>query len=201
MARIAEEAEKTGQRVFTLELHVDYWNQLGWVDPFSDPKHSARQGAYATQLEARGIYTPQLLVNGREELVGSNISGSRAAIARALQTPTSASVSVAAQRRDGAIDVAYRVGAPRAVELNVALAEDSTQTHVSRGENADRLLRHRHVVRAFRSVRVAGDTTGSLSVPWQGKGASARVFVVAYASDPATLAVMGADARFVPAAH
>ncbi len=198
LARITEEADKAGRRVFTLELHVDYWNHLGWADPFSDAKYSSRQGAYAKKLGAEGVYTPQLLVNGREELVGSDSARSRAAIARALETPASAAVSLTARRGDAAIDVEYRVSASHAVDLNVAFAYDTAQTQVSRGENADRILRHRHVVRAFRSVRLGGAASGSLSVPWQAAGTSAAVFVVAFASDPDTLAVLGADARLLP---
>lgn len=199
LARLTEEADKVGPRVFTLELHVDYWNHLGWADPFSDARYSLRQGAYAKQLGAQGVYTPQLLVNGREELVGSDSARSRAAIARALQTPASAAVSFTARRHDAAIDVEYRVSATQAVDLNVAFADDAAQTHVPRGENADRLLLHRHVVRAFRSVRVGGAATGRVSVPWRTAGTSTPVFVAAFASDPGTLAVLGADARLLPA--
>jgi hypothetical protein len=104
-------------------------------------------------------------------------------------------------RRDGAVEVAYRLEAPRAVALNVAVAVDAAETHVSRGENRDRQLFHRHVVRGFRSLAVAGHASGRVSVPWPAGRAPQAVFVAAFASDPTTLEVLGADARLLAAAN
>ncbi len=58
--------------VFVLSEHVDYWNRLGWVDPFSSAQFSDRQKGYAARFGQSGIYTPQMVVDGREELVGSD---------------------------------------------------------------------------------------------------------------------------------
>jgi hypothetical protein len=194
LAAITEEAAASAARVFTLELHVDYWNDLGWVDPFSAHAHSLRQNAYAKRFAASGMYTPQLLVNGREELVGSDRSRSRAAVERALRAPASALVTVLARRSASDVELEYRVDAPGAVDLQLVVADDTAETRVKRGENADRLLRHRHVVRAFQTLRVTPPSTGkaTLRLPADSVGAS---FVVAYASDPLTLAVLGADAH------
>lgn len=198
LALLTDEAARQGQRVFTLELHVDYWNDLGWVDPFSDRAFSQRQSAYARQLDSRSIYTPQLVVNGREQLVGSNRAGARAAIARALQAPAGAAVALTARRVNGAIELRYRVSSSRPVELELAVADDVAETRVTAGENSERLLRHRHVVRAFRSVRLSAPGAGTWSAPWQRSSGDGAVFVAAYATDPQTLQVLGADAQLLP---
>jgi hypothetical protein len=199
LALLTDEAARSGQRVFTLELHVDYWNYLGWVDPFSDHAHSVRQGAYAQKFAGSGVYTPQLVVNGAEELVGSNAHGSRAAIERALQTPARAQVSLDVRRSPTEIVVSYAVRAAAPVELELALADDSDETQVTRGENSRRLLRHRHVVRAFKSTKLVPPASGSWTIASASAAAHKPLFVAAYATDPSTLAVLGANARDLPA--
>jgi hypothetical protein len=199
LAQLSEEAQHEGKRVFTLELHVDYWNDLGWVDPFSDHMHSVRQGAYAGRMAANRVYTPQMVVNGDEELVGSNTSGARAAIARALRAPARAAVSVAARRVGDQIELSYRVEAASAVDLQLALADDVVETRVTAGENANHVLRHRHVVRAFQTLHVAASAAGVWQPTWRAARPGGAVFVAAYATDPATLRVLGADARSVAA--
>jgi hypothetical protein len=199
LALLTDEAARSGQRVITLELHVDYWNYLGWVDPFSDHAHSVRQGAYARKLVGSGVYTPQLVVNGVEELVGSDAHGARAAIERALASPARAQVSLDVHRSETEVVVSYTVRAAAPVELELALADDSDETQVTRGENSKRLLRHRHVVRAFKSSKLVPPASGSWTIASTGAAAQKPLFVAAYATDPSTLAVLGASARDLPA--
>jgi hypothetical protein len=196
LARLTERAERSGQRLITLELHVDYWNYLGWVDPFSDAAHSERQSAYAKHFGETGMYTPQLVVGGREQLVGSDDGGAQNAIERELQRSPSANVSVTAQRDGERLLIDYAVTSPGPVVLQLALAQDRAETHVTHGENARQVLRHRHVVRAFETVRVGASGGGQ----WRPSEARFRGgpdpksgwFVAAYATDPSTLAVLGA---------
>ena len=102
-------------------------------------------------------------------------------------------MSVRARREgESRIVVDYSATAPGAVGLQLALAQDRAETHVTRGENAERLLRHRHVVRAFESVPLPASGSGSWRVPVAGLDAQQRWFVAAYATDPSTLAVLGA---------
>ena len=70
----------TGAEVIVLSEHVDYWNRLGWKDPFSSPQFSARQSAYASQFHLDSVYTPQLVVDGRLQFVGSDGHEAKAAI-------------------------------------------------------------------------------------------------------------------------
>jgi len=177
-----------GQPVITLELHVDYWNYLGWSDPFSATAYSERQRQYAQRFPAGGSYTPQLVVNGREELVGSNAHASRAAIARALQTPAQVAVTLRAVREASHIRLDYEAEFQTPVELVLVVAQDAAQTDVLRGENARRRLQHRHVARALRQLHLAASGKGCWTTPWPHEGAA---FATAFATDPDTLAVLG----------
>src|SRR5262245_18067196 len=70
LSKLVDAARRDGSRVFALAFHVDYWNRLGWRDPFSDPAFSERQSMYAKSFEPR--YTPQMVVNGVQSFVGSD---------------------------------------------------------------------------------------------------------------------------------
>ena len=80
-----------GVQVIGLGQHVDYWDRLGWKDRFSSGALTDRQRAYATRFASESIYTPQMVVDGRAEFVGSDISAARKAIERAVKTPRGAS--------------------------------------------------------------------------------------------------------------
>src|SRR5258706_3032673 len=84
LAEINEDAEKNGQPVYGLSFHVDYWNYIGWKDPYSKPEYTARQHQYAQKLNSESVYTPQMIVNGEIEFVGSNKKASSEAVAQAL---------------------------------------------------------------------------------------------------------------------
>lgn len=188
MAAITDEAAAQGEPVITLELHVDYWNYLGWADPFSAAAYSERQHRYAQRFPGSGSYTPQMVVNGREELVGSSGAGSRAAIARALQAPAAVAVRLRAVREASTIRLDYQTDTNHPVELVLAVAQDAAHTYVPRGENAERRLQHRHVVRALREVHLTASGKGSWTAPWPYEGGA---FATAFAAEPETLAVLG----------
>lgn len=194
LAAITDRAKAEGRRVFTLELHVDYWDYLGWSDPFGSPLHGRRQSAYAERFGKIGIYTPQLVVNGRYELVGSDSRGAQARIEEALAETPRASVTVDARHTPDGVEVTYRVDTPTPIDLRLAVADDRAQTRVLRGENADRQLVHRHVVRAFETRPLSASSTGTWLVHPPAGTLRDQIFIAAYATDPKTLAVIGADA-------
>jgi hypothetical protein len=87
LRRLAREQTIGGADVIALEEHVDYWNGLGWADPFSSPAFTARQRTYADAMRRHGVYTPELVVDGTNELLGSHESGARQAIQNASASP------------------------------------------------------------------------------------------------------------------
>lgn len=192
---LAADARKEGKPVYCLAFHVDYWDYLGWKDSFSDQAYTRRQHAYAAALGSSGIYTPQMVVNGREGFVGSDQGKALSEIRQALAHPARTAVSVQANRSpvSGDVQVIYEVSAaPRGAVLCAALTEDGFVVPVTAGENARRTLRHDAVVRAFESLPLK-EMRGTLHLrpvePIKG-----RARVVVYVQDSATLEVFGAAA-------
>jgi hypothetical protein len=154
LRRLARDSSVGGAEVIALELHVDYWNGLGWADPFSSPAFSARQRAYADVMNKRGVYTPQLVVDGAAELLGSHESGAR----RAIESAASAPKARIDLERDGAKIVVTVPQQPSAAgaDVFVGLTEADLVTAVARGENAGATLAHGPVVRELRRAGTVG---------------------------------------------
>ena len=181
LAALDREQPVAGAQVLALELHVDYWNQLGWKDPFSSAAYSERQGAYAGAMGKSGVYTPQAVVDGADELVGSRASALRSAIAKAASRP---SAHVALARNADALDVrvdGLPAGADANSEVWLAITERGLATDVTRGENAGRHLAHAPVVRALTQLGALQNGTfhasAPLTLPANAKAENAR-FVV-----------------------
>src|SRR5439155_3600475 len=148
LREIDSAAQRDRAPVYALAFHVDYWDALGWADPYASARWSQRQKAYAEARGGESVYTPQMLVNGGASFVGSDRQKAERAIAAALGQRASVSVSVRAERSD---DGALRVrvvtnGAPEGAVVNVALVERGLVSGVARGENAGKTLRHDGVV-------------------------------------------------------
>jgi len=132
-------------QIIVLSEHVDYWNRLGWSDPFSSAQFSARQTAYSQALKSE-VYTPQLVIDGSEQFVGSDAGEILAAITRAASRPKIPVKIVAAQRDGSEAMVSLSVEGVTG-DLWVALADEHDESSVKRGENSGRKLAHVAVVR------------------------------------------------------
>lgn len=165
LARLQSAQPVVGADIIVLSQHVDYWNRLGWVDPFSSPLFSTRQQEYARALGHPGVYTPQVIVDGRYEAVGHDREAVRTAVTRA-QHDQKIPLSVEfARARDGSpsgwVDVRFDAAQAAAASwLTIAITEDHVSSQVQRGENARRRLQHtgvvRHLLRLPREATVAG---------------------------------------------
>ncbi|MEP7115989.1 MAG: DUF1223 domain-containing protein, partial [Acidobacteriota bacterium] len=156
-----------GVEIVGLGEHVDYWNRLGWRDPFSSAAFSARQSAYdAAVFRDHRIYTPQIVIDGRLEAIGSDASAVRRAVIDAARAPkASVAVSAAADSPER-LQVRVRVQVPPAVvrhgtaDVVLAITEDGLATRVGGGENGGRTLRHPAVARSLTTIGiVAADAT------------------------------------------
>lgn len=193
LADLAEDAKKNGRHIFPLAFHVDYWNHLGWTDPFSSPANSKRQQQYASALGLDRLYTPQMIVNGSEQFVGSDGARARKAVKSVLSRPAPASIMIsAAPDRDG-WRIEYQVSnVPRDAELNVALVESGLVTQVHRGENAGRTLPHTNVVREFVTRSLDGNGAGSILLKTKFSAKENARRVIAFVQDQRTMAIWGA---------
>lgn len=172
--------------VVALAWHVDYWDRLGWPDPFAAPAHTRRQAIYAEALGDASLYTPQIVVNGAAGFVGSDARKARAAIAAARARPAAARLTARVERDGRRWTVHPKLtGAPPDAVILAALAESGLAVEVKRGENAGRTLRHDHVVRAFATGGAGKPIT--LTAPAELDPKRARVVVLARAADGVTL--------------
>ncbi|MDB5035777.1 MAG: hypothetical protein JWQ98_3018 [Chlorobi bacterium] len=194
LSAITDEARQDGRRIFPLSFHVDYWNKLGWRDPFSDAAYSSRQNDYVRALGIDGAYTPQMIVNGRAEFIGSDATTARARIADALAMPVEAEIRLNATLDTAAktVTVRYEVTGARPGEaLNLALTERDLNVEVARGENGGRKLHHDNVVRAFATIRIGEDGHGTAMLPAGALEQPGKSAVVAYVQNPETMRITG----------
>jgi hypothetical protein len=192
LAELAEDAKKGGRRIFPLAFHVDYWNYLGWKDPYSLPISSERQEQYGTALRVNQSYTPQMIVNGNTEFVGSDRRRARKEIDAALTLTTQASVTLRVKADGDRQKVEYQVsGAPKDAVLCIAVVESGLISRVRRGENTGHTLSHANVVRKF--VMLSLDAlTGSLGLESEFSSPKRDLQVIAFLQDPKTMAIFGA---------
>ncbi len=185
-----------GADLIVLSEHVDYWNHLGWADPYSSAQFSARQQDYSDKYRFDGVYTPQLAVDGRFGLVGSDARAAQAAIRKALREPKIDLRIVQAARSGNRVTATVELpaAAGQSGVLYVVLADNRAESHVSRGENAGHALSHVAVARSFQQlgrVDLTGRSTKSVSLTVsQGAGASG-LRVIAFVQDPKTGHVIG----------
>ena len=174
--------------VITLGFHVDYWDQLGWKDPFSASTWTARQQAYASAQNAHGLYTPQMIVDGREEFVGSDRDHADAAIAAAGKKPKA---SVVVTKNGTTLHVAY--GAlPTSVPADVVIAfvDPHAVVDVPAGENAGRKLDHTAIVKSLKIAGNANANGGTVDVPLEASANGKRIVV--FVQERASRAIVGA---------
>jgi hypothetical protein len=163
VAKIQKESKD--KPVYILVFHVDYWNRLGWKDAFSSADYSKRQGDYASYLHLQSVYTPQIVVNGKTEFVGSEEGTLRNAIKNSLQklSPSQLSLNISTVER-GQASIKYTTeGADKNTVLQIAVLQKNAQTKVERGENAGHTLSHVQIVRKLQRVVLNGNT-GSVNV-------------------------------------
>jgi hypothetical protein len=177
LARLARDG-LPGVRVLALSEHVDIWDGLGWADPFASPAFTARQDRYARRLGLSSVYTPQAVVDGVDDVVGSDAGALGAAIRAAARRPRAL---LAVRPVAGGVTVEGAWTGGRAT-VRVALVEDGIRSKVLRGENAGRTLEHPGVVRW---LAIAGEGHGRFegTVPLPALPETGALRLVAFAQE------------------
>ncbi|MGI9036195.1 MAG: DUF1223 domain-containing protein [Pyrinomonadaceae bacterium] len=147
--RVLSQFDKTqpnpNAEIITLSLHVDYWNNLGWSDPFSSPLFSQRQEIYGQKFKIGSIYTPQMVVDGTRQFVGSDTAEASKAISESAKLPK-AKVNLSVSGDELKVGVS-EIPAHADASIFLAIAEDNLSTKVGGGENGGSTLQHTSVVR------------------------------------------------------
>ena len=193
-----------GAELIVLSEHVDYWDRLGWKDPFSSSLYTARQQEYSNRFNGDGVYTPQLVVDGRFGFVGSDGREASSAIQKAIREPK-IPISISSASHDGNQFVAHievsaadqNLKGGRGI-LYVALADNRAESYVARGENAGRSLAHVGVTRILKQARIIDLRTGSatdVALTAQRGAETGGSRVVAFIQDPKTGHILGVAAQ------
>lgn len=194
-----EKQPAAGADLIVLSEHVDYWNSLGWKDPFSSSQYTARQQNFSNRYNIDGVYTPQLIVDGRYGFVGSDGHEASSAIQRAIRE-RKIPITISNVARTGN-QVTARIELPadqsfkgvRGI-LYVALADNRQESHVAHGENSGRLLAHVAVTRVLKQVGTIDLDAASvkeIALPVQPGSAAGGSRLVAFIQDPKSGHVLG----------
>ena len=189
---ITEQAARNGKAVYGLSFHVDYWNRLGWQDPFSAKQYTDRQRQYDRLLHTQ-TYTPQLVINGKQDIIGGQRGRIEQTIQSIQQQSASAFIGVAGTltRHATQVNVSYELSAAGPYRVNVALVQKEARTAVKNGENEGRTLVSTNVVRQFKAVDESG-TSGSVSLPLPAGLTTSQTAVLVYVQRMDTGQVVGA---------
>jgi hypothetical protein len=200
LRQVNQQKTSQGQIIIGLSEHVSYWNGLGWKDPFSSEQFTDRQNEYSAKFRTEGPYTPQMVVNGREQFVGSDSGKLHQALASESGRKQIELHIVDAKVADAKLTFSYSVQelpSDTSLQLMAAIVDDSDRSTVQRGENSGRSLQHVFVVRSLASVAILGkNETMSITLPLPpGFQASQPHHLVLFAQEKGLGAVLGIDAK------
>jgi hypothetical protein len=195
--------------VVPLAYHVDYWDSLGWSDPFSSGQWTARQAVYVRAMQLSGSYTPQMVINGRWQCVGSDPNGITRAIAAARETPPPGVVTVRATPPAAGshkLNVSLsahlvRTAGDKSLIVLVAIYENGLMAKIEAGENSGHRVRYDYTVRkiipAFELSPAKGSSLeNELSVDLDPSWKLDHLGVAAFIQDESSLAIDGAAVQY-----
>jgi len=211
LKQLSEHQSVQGAQIVALEEHVDYWNHLGWKDPYSSIEFTQRQGDYAQVFGTDGVYTPQMVVDGQNEFVGSRSLAAKEAIEKAANRPKAEIALVpSANSSPGkpAFEVQVKsldgISVHGESELWLAVTEKGLQTDVKAGENSGETLKHAAVVRSLRRIDTIRDLAGyhnqiqfALDAGWKKE----NLAVVLFLAEKNSRKIIGAVATSLDPAH
>jgi hypothetical protein len=200
-----------GAQLVVLSEHVDYWNYIGWKDPYSSSVFSRRQSEYASRFHLGSVYTPQMVVDGQSEFVGNDSRQASRAIEQArLRQKVSAQISDVMFQAPGSIQARIKVDAlPESLragsgEVYLVVALNQAESQVLRGENEGRRLRHVAVVQSIARVGTVTKSkgySGLASARLKSTVGPGNLRVVVFVQEPGSGRVLGAAAQPVAQAR
>lgn len=183
--------QKEGKNVLGLSFHVTYWDRLGWQDPYSAEIFTERQKKYMQILGLGNYYTPQAVVNGQAEFIGSNPFKFRELVTAATSNVSPIKIEGQAGMGNGQVNIHYESSKETGnAVMNVALVENSVQKFVERGENKSRTLKHFNVVRVFSTEALK--LNGDITLAWPEGLQAEKASIILYAQNAKTYKIIGA---------
>jgi len=190
-------AKENGQNIYALSFHVDYWNRLGWTDPFSDHAYSKRQAAYVAALHLSGAYTPQMVVNGKTEFVGSDQNALSKNLKSALSIKSTVNFKeLKATYKNGHISLQYLLEGNNSMSwINVALISLKESTPVKRGENGGLTLTNENIVRKF--ITTNAMTSGLIDIETAAITDKNNLSIIVFIQNKENMQITGAAASSI----
>jgi hypothetical protein len=187
--------EDKDRSVFILAYHVDYWDRLGWKDGFSSATFTGRQRQYANWLRLSSVYTPQIVVNGKKEFVGSDARTLRATVESDLKATGAARLSLGNLRQDAhGLEWSWQAGGvKKGISLVVALVQRSAVTNVKAGENGGKTLSHVQIVRGMTVIDTDAKGSGNGRMDWPGGVKPGDLEVIAFLQDKGSGEIIAAS--------
>lgn len=168
LGRLEREQPNADAEIITLALHVDYWDRLGWKDTFSSHLYSERQTGYAETFKLDSVYTPQMIVDGQQQFVGSNFGAAQNAVGEAAKNQKATiELTMGTDAKNQNPNVKVKISNLPAHENSyvwLAIAENNLKTAVGRGENRDKTLSHSSVVREMKLIGEINSTDKTFEV-------------------------------------
>ena len=190
-----------GKLVVGISEHVTYWNSLGWADPYSSDAYTERQNAYSERFHLDGVYTPQMVINGAEQIVGSDHAGLLHAVEQEdAESPRLSLRIMSVNRAANTLTVNFVTSGDvpnQGADLMAVLADDSDRSNVLRGENSGRTLAHVSVARSITRVarvKTAGELTVQIPIPASFQ-ANQGHHLILFAQTPGNGRVLGTDTK------
>jgi len=177
-----------------MSFHVDYWDHLGWKDCYSDQKFSARQYQYSRAFSKRNIYTPQMVVNGINEFVGSDGSECECTITNALQKREVKSVEFKGSYSilKDKLEVNYDVERGFNGYVNIALVQNEGEVKIKSGENSGRNITYTNIVRSFKQIDCWKNNQGQMQIEKPKDLANDNLTIVIYLQNKIDMKILGA---------
>jgi hypothetical protein len=202
LAKLDASQPISGVQAIVLSEHVTYWNRQGWSDPYSLDAMTDRQNQYVQRFGLDSSYTPQMVVDGTDQFVGSNARALIAAVEKEAKAPRQSLAIEGAHWDRGAAQFSIHASAPTSAKLVAVLAADATHQEVSGGENAGRTLHHTAVVRVIKEYGADAADGRALKLPGgplaQKNEANGAVRLVVFLVDRKSGHVLGAAEQTLP---
>jgi hypothetical protein len=190
-----------GALIVGISEHVTYWDQGGWIDPYSSSDYTERQNAYGERFRLDSVYTPQMVINGAEQIVGSDQAALAQALQRQEKEPSRMSLRIVSLSIAGnKLTMNFSAGGDvpaKGVDVIAVLTDDSDRSNALRGENSGRMLEHVSVARSISRVgkmKAAGERTVEIRIPSSFQ-ASQGHHLILFAQTPGNGRVLGTDTK------
>jgi hypothetical protein len=191
LKEMTEILRKEGKEVIGLSFHVTYWNKQGWEDPYSQEIFTERQKKYVQRINAEQLYTPQAVVNGAKEFIGSNPIAFRNEVTEAVGKAPAVEIVASAKMDKDNLVVEYTSNKVQPnLLINIALVETNVKHFIPRGENKNLTLKHYNIVRSFSTSTFK--TNDRIVLSWPDGLVAGNSSVVLYAQHSKSLKIVGA---------